>query len=183
MAEHPAPPRSALAAPHLVNANRLAVGQMVVVGAAAALFLRGTTSGPWVLLALLVGLHVVLLIGAVALLAMTYLLGTFYPPRVAADRKSRRPVRLDPADLGRRRRTRRLRPWGPRSTRLRARPASRGRPLAAGRGSSVRGGPLQPGTTCTSRLGCTDLALRRGHRRTASPQLITSPIAKSLRPE
>ncbi|MEU9741219.1 hypothetical protein AB0E12_18780 [Micromonospora chersina] len=76
MAEHLAPPRSALAAPHLVNANRLAVGQMVVVGVAAALFLRGTTSGPWVLLALLVGLHVVLLIGAVALLTMTYLLGT-----------------------------------------------------------------------------------------------------------
>ncbi|WP_346121468.1 hypothetical protein [Micromonospora coerulea] len=52
------------------------MGQIVVVGAAAALFLRGTTSGPWVLLALFVGLHVVLLIGAMALLAVTYLLGT-----------------------------------------------------------------------------------------------------------
>ncbi|SCE72852.1 hypothetical protein GA0074696_0489 [Micromonospora purpureochromogenes] len=76
MAEQPAPPRLAPTAPHLVNPVRLAVGQMVVVGAAAALFLRGTTSGPWVLFALFVGLHVVLLVGAAALLALTYLLGT-----------------------------------------------------------------------------------------------------------
>ncbi|SCE83250.1 hypothetical protein GA0070607_2114 [Micromonospora coriariae] len=49
---------------------------MVVVGASAALFLRGTTSGPWVLFVLFVGLEVVLLGGAVALLTLTYLLGT-----------------------------------------------------------------------------------------------------------
>ncbi|MEV2238777.1 hypothetical protein [Micromonospora sp. NPDC049891] len=48
---------------------------MVVVGVAAALLLRKTTIDSWVLLILFVG-HVVLLIGAVALLAVTYLLGT-----------------------------------------------------------------------------------------------------------
>lgn len=76
MAGHPAPPRSAPTASRLANPHRLALGQVVVVGAAAALSLRGTTSGPWVLLALFVGLHAVLLIGALALLTVTYLLGT-----------------------------------------------------------------------------------------------------------
>lgn len=75
-AENSVPPRSAPAVPRLVNPHRLAVGQMVVVGATAALFLRGTTSGPWVLLGLFVGLEVVLLAGAVVLLTLTYLLGT-----------------------------------------------------------------------------------------------------------
>ncbi|PWR10504.1 hypothetical protein DKT68_08965 [Micromonospora acroterricola] len=53
------------------------MGQMVVVGAAAALFLRGTTSGPWALFALFVGPEIVLLGGVLALLTVTYLLGTF----------------------------------------------------------------------------------------------------------
>ncbi|MBQ1076124.1 hypothetical protein KBX06_23635 [Micromonospora sp. C31] len=52
------------------------MGQMVVVGATAALFLRDTDSGPWGLLALFVGVHAVLLAGALVLLAVTYLLGT-----------------------------------------------------------------------------------------------------------
>ncbi|MGK5521361.1 hypothetical protein ACSNN9_18680 [Micromonospora sp. URMC 107] len=60
----------------MANPGRLAVGQVVVVGAAAALFLRETDSGPWGLFALFVGVHAVLLAGAAALLTVTYLLGT-----------------------------------------------------------------------------------------------------------
>ncbi|MEV4663415.1 hypothetical protein AB0J85_15875 [Micromonospora echinofusca] len=63
-------------APRVVNSGRLAVGQMVVVGTAAALFLRDTTNGGWVMLVFLVGVHAMLLAGVVALLAVTYLLGT-----------------------------------------------------------------------------------------------------------
>ncbi|MEH0970127.1 hypothetical protein V6U77_03170 [Micromonospora sp. CPCC 205546] len=68
--------RLAPTARRVANPGRLTVGQMAVVGTAAALFLRGTTSGPWVLFALFVGVHAVLLAGVAALLTVTYLLGT-----------------------------------------------------------------------------------------------------------
>ncbi|GAB3947834.1 hypothetical protein [Micromonospora vulcania] len=49
---------------------------MVVVGAAAALILRGTSGGEWVLLGFFVPLALVLLIGLLLLMTATYLLGT-----------------------------------------------------------------------------------------------------------
>ncbi|MEW2376983.1 hypothetical protein AB0883_12890 [Micromonospora sp. NPDC047812] len=52
------------------------MGQMVVLGATAALLLRGTNGGPWLMLAFFVGVHAVLLAGVAALLTVTYLLGT-----------------------------------------------------------------------------------------------------------
>ncbi|MFY1597541.1 hypothetical protein [Micromonospora sp. WMMD737] len=67
---------TAQSAPLVVNPGRLAVGQMVVVGVTAALFLRGTNGGPWLLFAFFVGVHAVLLAGAATLLTLTYLLGT-----------------------------------------------------------------------------------------------------------
>ncbi|MCZ7440192.1 hypothetical protein O7598_27575 [Micromonospora sp. WMMC241] len=76
MAERSTSPRPAASASQPANPNQLAIGQSAVVGATAALFLRGVTEGPWVLLGVFVGLHVLLLAGAAALLALTYLLGT-----------------------------------------------------------------------------------------------------------
>ncbi|WP_410810249.1 hypothetical protein [Micromonospora sp. 067-2] len=70
------PPHSTLPGGQPLNTHRLAVGQTVVVGTAAALFLRETTSGPWVLLVFFVGPQLLLLAAAVALLTLTYLLGT-----------------------------------------------------------------------------------------------------------
>ncbi|MEH0819263.1 MULTISPECIES: hypothetical protein [unclassified Micromonospora] len=169
MVERPARP--------LANPNRLAVGQAVVVGVAAALFLRGTDSGPWVLLALFVGLDVVLLVGAMALLTVTYLLGTLTRH---GSRLTERPgsrcgwvllvwvggaalVGYGRAALG--------------QVGFEPDRHPEGGQLAAGPGRGAGGGPDRSVRPGSSRLGGADRVLRRGHRRSAKLRMIPSACA------